>query len=429
MKLRTCLGAVASLLAAVLLCGCTLTGTGNVDELLRAPQLSGEYSAVQKALNSYLGESAQLKYPQNGDFLSPFLFGDWDGDGVQDAAVLYLDSQSANVQLAVLQTDDQGKWEVSGTAEGLSDTVDSVRFARMQGGDANQILVGYATQGAEYLAVYSYKNHALQAVLQQTYSQYLIEDITGSGTEDIVLLTSDEKGQTQIRILTDGDDGFAVMQVIGLSADRFTGYAALAAGVGANGGQYLVLDGWTGASGSYLASVILAFDKATGQMSAAQLPGTNDIYTDSLRYASVLTSRDIDGDGIVEIPVQTEEAGNLNLVQNRQMSFVRWMDYTSAVPEKHFGLLDEEYGYYLELPMEWEGNLLMTDGPDADTVVLNNLSGGELYLELRVVSAGELSDGWQSLATVDSRQVQVHLGETTESTMAARFAGAVHLLK
>jgi len=92
----------ALLLVPVLLAGCS--AAGDVETLLRAPQLSGESAALQKALNNYLGGSATLKYPASGDFLSPFAFGDWDGDGTDEAAVLYTtDTTSSNVWLAVLQ--------------------------------------------------------------------------------------------------------------------------------------------------------------------------------------------------------------------------------------------------------------------------------------------------------------------------------------
>ena len=74
----------ALLLVPVLLAGCS--AAGDVETLLRAPQLSGESAALQKALNNYLGGSATLKYPASGDFLSPFAFGDWDGDGTDEAA-------------------------------------------------------------------------------------------------------------------------------------------------------------------------------------------------------------------------------------------------------------------------------------------------------------------------------------------------------
>ena len=61
--------------------------TVQVEELLRAPRLAGDYGALQTALNDWLGESAQLKYPLQGDLLSPLVLQDFDGDGEQDAAV------------------------------------------------------------------------------------------------------------------------------------------------------------------------------------------------------------------------------------------------------------------------------------------------------------------------------------------------------
>ena len=112
----------ALLSAAALLAGCS--AAGDVETLLRAPQLSGESAALQKALNSYLGGSATLKYPASGDFLSPFAFGDWDGDGVDEAAVLYTaDTTSSNVWLAVLEPSGESGWRVSQAIEGMSSEV------------------------------------------------------------------------------------------------------------------------------------------------------------------------------------------------------------------------------------------------------------------------------------------------------------------
>ena len=114
----------ALLLVPVLLAGCS--AAGDVETLLRAPQLSGESAALQKALNNYLGGSATLKYPASGDFLSPFAFGDWDGDGTDEAAVLYTtDTTSSNVWLAVLEPTGESSWRVSRVVEGLTSEVQS----------------------------------------------------------------------------------------------------------------------------------------------------------------------------------------------------------------------------------------------------------------------------------------------------------------
>ena len=73
---------LACVLLCLLLAGCSMPGEQvQVEELLRAPKLSGDYGDVQTALNDWLGESAQLKYPMQGDLLSPFLLQDLDGAG------------------------------------------------------------------------------------------------------------------------------------------------------------------------------------------------------------------------------------------------------------------------------------------------------------------------------------------------------------
>ena len=420
-------------LLCLCLAGCSMPGEQvQVEELLRAPKLSGDYGDVQTALNDWLGESAQLKYPMQGDLLSPFLIHDLDGDGQQDAAVLYTTAQSSNVCVAILQKGSDGMWQVRQNAEGLADTVDSVGLAQLQPGDASQLVVGYvAAQGDHYLAVYSYTDGELSTILEQQYQQYLVEDITGGGSQDLILMSTLEDGGVQIELLTvDKEGSFQQVAVMGLSADRFSGCASVAAGVGADGRHYLVLDGWTGISGNNLASVLLYFDEDTQQMVPADQISTEKLYTASLRNVPSLVSQDLDGDGIVEIPTQPDEAGLLNMSQSRRMDFIVWMDYTRPNPEKSFGLLDEETNCYIELPMEWEGNLKLTDSEQYDGAVeLRTVDEDELVMTLRLVRTTSSLKGWIRLGIVASRQMQAKLAPDVEiSDKNYRLSKALHLL-
>ena len=424
-------------LACVLLClclaGCSMPGEQvQVEELLRAPKLSGDYGDVQTALNDWLGESAQLKYPMQGDLLSPFLIHDLDGDGQQDAAVLYTTAQSSNVCVAILQKGRDGMWQVRQNVEGLADTVDSVGLAQLQPGDASQLVVGYvAAQGDHYLAVYSYTDGELSTILEQQYQQYLVEDITGGGSQDLILMSTLEDGGVQIELLTvDKEGSFQQVAVMGLSADRFSGCASVAAGVGADGRHYLVLDGWTGISGNNLSSVLLYFDEDTQQMVPADQISTEKLYAASLRNVPSLVSQDLDGNGIVEIPTQPDEAGLLNMSQSRRMDFIVWMDYTSLNPEKSFGLLDEETNCYIELPMEWEGNLKLTDSEQYDGAVeLRTVDEDELVMTLRLVRTTSSLKGWTRLGIVASRQMQAKLAPDVEiRDKNYRLSKALYLL-
>ena len=424
---------LACVLLCLLLAGCSMPGEQvQVEELLRAPKLSGDYGDVQTALNDWLGESAQLKYPMQGDLLSPFLLQDLDGDGRQDAAVLYTTAQSSNVCIAILQKDDADIWHVRQNVEGLADTVESVGLAQLQPGDATQLVVGYtAAQGDHYLAVYSYTDGVLSTILEQQYQQYLVEDITGGGNQDLILMSTLEDGGVQIELLTvDKEGSFQQVAVMGLSANRFAGCASVAAGLGADGKHYLVLDGWTGISGNNLASVLLRFDDESQQMVPASQISSEELYNASLRNVPSLVSRDLDGDGTVEIPTQPDEAGLLNMSQSRRMDFIVWMDYTSPHPEKSFGLLDEETNCYIELPMEWEGNLKLTDSEQYDGAVeLRTVDEDQLVMTLRLVRTTSSLKGWTRLGIVASRQMQAKLAPDVEiRDKNYRLSKALYLL-
>ena len=435
LKIKGWLRAAALTLAlCMLLTGCSfpMQETIQVEELLRAPRLAGDYGALQAALNDWLGESAQLKYPMQGDLLSPFVLQDFDGDGQQDAAVFYTTALTSNVCVAFLRKNSEGSWQVSQTVEGLADTVDNVRLAQLQAGGTAQLVVGYtASQEDRYLAVYSYENGEVSAILEQAYEQYLVEDITGGGNEDLILMSTQEGSGVQIELLTVDKDGrFQQVAVMALSGDKFSGCASVAAGLGADGRHYLVLDGWTGISGNNLASVLLRFDEESQQMVPASQISSEELYNASLRNVPNLVSRDLDGDGTVEIPTQPDEAGLLNMSQSRRMDFIVWMDYTSPHPEKSFGLLDEETNCYIELPMEWEGNLKLTDSEQYDGAVeLRTVDEDQLVMTLRLVRTTSSLKGWTRLGIVASRQMQAKLAPDVEiRDKNYRLSKALYLL-
>ena len=156
----------------------------------------------------------------------------------------------------------------------------------------------------------------------------------------------------------------------------------------------------------------------------------DELYEASLRNVSTLVSCDLDGDGIVEIPTQPDEAGLLNLSQSRRMDFIVWMDYTSSHPEKSFGLLDEETNCYIELPAEWEGNLKLTDSEEFDGAVeLRTVDEDQLVLTVRLARTSANSTGWTRLGVVASRQVQAKMGpDVLLSDTNYRLSKALYLL-
>lgn len=409
----------------LLLCGCSAgAGTGAaVEELLRAPQLSGRYSQVQKALNAYLGESAQLKYPVSGEEPSPFLFGDWDGDGREDAAVLYACSKGQNAHLAILEQDDNG-WAVTQEVEGLAPEVESAAAATLEDNQGSQLVVGYGSaQGDRYLAVYSYAAETLETVLQESYAEYMLEDITGTGVQSLVLITPETP---TLKLLLWQDGSYRPVQELALGAGHFTSCAGLYSGRGAGAGRCIVVDGWTG---SALASDLLYFDRGAGQLRRWQT--AQELYNSTLRTYTSLYSDDLLQDDRIEIPVQlsTEEGGMISGGLERRLAFIEWRDFSyGSARGRSFGVLDGEYGFYLALPAQWKGQVNLTEGDTEEMWEVRSLDGAEVYLTLRLTDLGQAPEGFVRAATIGSQQISIRAGENVPPEYAANLAARVTVL-
>ena len=192
--------------------------------------------------------------------------------------------------------------------------------------------------------------------------------------------------------------------------NQFTSCEGLYTSRGDDGSYYLILDGQTG-SANTLASMILYYDARQQQLVTYHPITVENLFTATQRYSSLLKSQDIDGDGAVEIPVQLDGAGMENLAVNR-LSFVAWMDYTTEYDQvKSFGVADLEYGYYLELPREWQGQIMLTDGDEPDSWQVRSADGETLQLTVRVVSPNASQNGgYFLLGNLGAQKVQARLG-------------------
>ena len=396
----------ASVLAACCLAGCAVQPVG-VEDLLRAPQLIGQRSSVQKALSSYLGEVPQLKYPKqsiDGAPLSPFLVADFNGDGRDDAAVLYLSAaKGQNVHLAILEQNNAGIWSVTQEKEGLAPSVESVSAAELQPGQGAQLLVGYGSpSGEKFLAVYSYRDSTLEEILTQPYSQYQLHPLAGSAASDLVIIGPEQISPLQLQLLTAQEGQFTLAQQLELDPQVIR-CEGLYPSVGRNGSRFLVLDGYIG---SGLASLILHYNRDLQKLETFEPLSGVDLFSRTHRFSPLLHSADIDGDGSVEIPcrVASEGAGTLTV---NQLSLISWMDFTEPVEQEvRFGVADLEFGFFVSLPKEMKGHIMITGGEEPDSWQVRSLDGEKLYITVRVVDPEVQGDRYYRLGNIGAHKVQ-----------------------
>lgn len=406
--------ALSALLCVALLTGCgTPLANGKIEEMLRAPQTGGRQTAVQKALNSYLGETLQLKYPRGGQEMSPMLFADLDDDNTQEAIVLYLaQSKGQNVHMAVLEENEAG-WEVTFEIEGLSTEVASVEFAEVTG-RGTQLLVGYAnaTLSDAYLSVYDYNNETVTRLFEQSYTQYFVGDLDGQAPLELLVVPQNtQPGALTLQLVRMGEEGLQVAQSL-LLDERFVSCNSIqiASTLQRRG---VVIDGTLSAGG--LANEMF---RLTENGTLTQWPALEgvDIVRSSLRYLADLPATRLSNSDAVFIP--TDVTVSPTLSSSRRFYYMAWHNVLYGEPERfleeglpddaRFGLYDSTHGYFVRLPNSWRDTVSLVDGSMPGDWQLRAKDGNALLMSVRVADSGKPLGLYTPVASLGEQSLQIY---------------------
>lgn len=388
---------------ALLLAGCGSVSFQNMDELLRAPALGPGQGEIQQALAAYLKEEPQYKFPKEGAWRSPLLKADLDGDG-QEEAILFYSMQAStqhkdkgnNAYMAVLAQQD-GNWVVVQDREGLSTDIASVDVAEMMGDGTQQIIVGYATTtlGNRALALYQYKDKELSEQRYGAYFNYLLGDFASQGRTNLAVVSGPEQqvGNLKLNFLVGKNGQFeAAQEAVDLFAN-FSSCLGLYPSADAQGKRVLVVDGMVS---NVIASQILYFS-SEGAGFYSLPDSVAQFAAQTSRNSQWLTARDINYDGIVEIPLEKKLAadGDIKLAESSSettMQQVDWMDFTTQPAQvKEYGLLDPDFGLYIRLPESWRGQVVLQSGEETGEWKVLREDTRTVLLSMRLLKEGEIA--------------------------------------
>lgn len=422
------------LILMLLLSGCSGL-PGNVDELLSPPRLTLQQSRITDLLDEHVGSAVRLKYPRRGEFLSPFVSSDLDGDGVNEIVVFYSDeATSRNVHLAVfaLQKDE---YVLTAEGEGLGTEIEAISISDLYGNGSPSLIVGYTSTNLsdKYLAIYNYKDQLLQKLYDQSYSEYVLADFTGSDTSDLVVLSpATQPGPIEASLLTVQNGTLATIYSVTLDV-RLQSCVALSSTPAGDGTNALVLDG-TLAGGAYATEVLRCENK---KFVSYSFELGADIVNLTKRDDPLLKSRDADSDGVVESPVVlgTVKDGSgsprwlwvsyydFTSIESFENNFVQTTKFprtiVSALPntlpkptpapspsatpaptatpepsnEKLFGVVDLAYGCFVPLPTGWKNNVALRSLANDDwCIVKKGDEDNKLLIMQMVEPEGSLAD-------------------------------------
>jgi len=344
---------LAILLAALVMSGCSV----NLDagSLLEPPRLTQQQSAVYDALEAAIGTDAfKLKYPRSGSNLAACTLRDLDGDGVEEAIAFYeLTTGSVTSTWIGVLVQQGGGWRCVRQIPGEEGEIDRLEFVDILGG-ASSILVGWTSSAAtkSTCMFYFYEDGQVEKYKTNfSYHDLLIADVDADGHEEVILCTRGANGGSMALL---HESGGRIVRTSKVDLDGgIAGFEQLAAGELADGLRAVFADVLLadGSSETVIAVVIGAETRTVLQPLGEHELG---IYADTQRPAGQAVCADVNGDGLVDLPVCVPLAG-----YTEQDEDVVWLTtYQSVlegklVPVARF-VTNTASGYRFRFPQAWD---------------------------------------------------------------------------
>ena len=193
----------AILLLAVIFSGCSDSLSGNTD-IMRPPRVTGDKAGIQNLIEMQAGGKYIYKYPQSGEYRSAITMKDIDGDGTDEAIAIFVTNSDQNTIQIMFMKEIDGIWSSMGCYSCNCSGVKNIMFADLNGDGVLETLIGFSNYGtnSNQLIMYYMKNNSMEYLsINKPYTDILIDDFTGSGMDEIMLLSLPDqngKGVAQI---------------------------------------------------------------------------------------------------------------------------------------------------------------------------------------------------------------------------------------
>ncbi len=304
--------------------GCDALPFNAAENLIRPPRLSGEEGALQLAFEHAMAEKGEyvLQYPSAGEHKSAFVRTDCDGDGTEEAFVFYsLKAEEMIVNMYFLDNV-RGEWKPVTTFPGEGTDVYSVEFSDLNNDGISEVLVGWSSLDAKTnkkLSVYSSDsvnelNYRVLAI--ESYTSMYTTDIDSDGEREILLALINSTSDTYttdarlLKMISKGNE--TQISAVGQCSlySEITAINAITSGREAgnrNGQRFIYIDETAGSS--YLTE-ILCWDKKENALTCVLDVDMLNISSYPASRSLLLTCKDIDSDGEIEIPSTQLIAGS-----------------------------------------------------------------------------------------------------------------------
>ena len=370
---------LALLLALLFLSGCGLS----YEDLYSLPRASEDYYDLQEALSGIVAEGNTYLAPAAGARQEPVLLVDLDGDGVDEAVAFFRGSGNGAVRVYILSQDNK-IYSPAAVLEGAGTAVASVEYADLDGSGNQELLITYQVSETvtQALQVYRYTGGAATTMLTAGCSRYSLSDLDGDSLPEVICLTG---GGTDSPAVVECYDwqGEELLRV-GEARLRFPYDSLRRAQTGwlqkDTGG---ILFSGVSPEGNLLTDVFTL--RSEGLL---ELAPEKDILNAAPIHSYYVYPEDLDGDGLIEIPVTRQ------LPAYDSGSAAQWvvdwygLDQTGGCEKRMSTYQNFSENWDLELLDAWNEDLTikaLDESPTVSTVTLYQMCPDEAPQEILTI--------------------------------------------
>lgn len=429
---------VMILVLLLLTSGCSYTGA-DIQDLMTPPKVTGDEANIQKIISESADNKNYIfKYPQRGNYRSAVIMYDIDADGQNEAIAFYKLDYLENTDINIIVMDqEEGEWYQLATFQVPALDIDKVSFNRIYNDESIEIIIGYSvynnsTNNKMLVLKYDAGNIKLLD-LNYIYSDFITMDFDSDKLDEILLLSLSEQNKPAVARLIKYSDISSKLENIGQTQIDSTviKYVSFSSGFIEPDQPGVIID--SGKAENTIVSEIIYWDKKRSILEAPLSMIDSNNFTERLTKT---TSRDVDGDGILDIPItftmmgytsinpDVNEGGDAaeQLKKDPVCYITQWSDYdivTGGFTTNNDMVINEYYDYYICIPQSWEKSV--TGKIDFQT---NSLTFSEWVIN--EAGIGAAGSAILKIKVFDNCVWEAGLEDSSEFTELSRENGRVY---
>lgn len=422
---------VFALVFCIFFSGCT-SFTAEINEYIVPPTPSGKLYDIQQALYGSVGTDITLRYPKSGDYKSAFVVRDIDGDAEEEALAFYstLSSDNTTVMHINLITKNGEHYTSVNDYSVECAGVNSVGFADISGDGNPEIIVTWLIPSSptDKISVFYYDNSTMTKYIEEEYLTYTVCDIDARIGNELLIVSKDiENGEGYAKLFEINEEDALVASECFMDSD-IQSYQKPVLSTLKDGRNAVYIDAAKGTEGTVTE---LLFCNNEGNLINPFVKSKNDKNTETLRAAHTF-SKDINGDGIHEIPFITQLPEIQDGEEREPLYLTEWCVYSGEEFEVvASSLIDYSEGYTIIIPNSWANKITAEKSEDGEkTVYLYNEKTekiGEEIFRVKLISnetwegSPEKYQGYFEAARSDKSVLAIFINQESELDITKEY--------